>query len=346
MHRRISRGAVSTTRSRRSRENSPGSSDSPPAQSRRRRSTARQRQIKRPGDAHWSRRRFPDSFANRCGRRRGRLQARLDKVSGRQKRNSWPRQQDHARGRSSPRPVPSATDHDPGPRYRKALTDYARRRLRGDPTGRGRQSGLLDEQPVWVGALRVGEADGGLGGAALLLDVDPKIAADRAKQCQRIVTDHPNSPDVKLARQYASYLEAVARREGLAPRGRPAVGGRPQGARGRLAGGVRRPDLWVITIAGPGRGQRYYYIEPPEESRDGPHAFAAIVDFVKAKQEAARRSPTRSLTETEVKTPQCCDRRRKISGRTWPGRASGSRKRLADDPPRPSRAQADLEGPV
>src|SRR5205807_1799192 len=50
--------------------------------------------------------------------------------------------------------------------------------------------------------------------AGPLMEPNSKIAAVRAKDCQKLLADFANAPDAKLVGSYANYLLAIARREG------------------------------------------------------------------------------------------------------------------------------------
>ncbi len=240
------------------------------------------------------------------------LQARLDKVFS--SRKAWQHQTtlETQLTRTS-----IMEGHDPEP-FRKALTDYVKH-FGATPRGEDARR-VLDEQPVWAGAVaweKLVES----WGAASLLDAEPQLAAERAKECQRIMTDYPNCPDVALARRYHDYLEAIARREGLAPRD----SGRSIGVRKELEAVWHEDfaaDLRVITIEERGKRKRYYYVDPPEESETA-RKFSTFVDFVQAnKKPLSFAARTRCSTRRRVRPPSL----RRSTGRTWPGKQHGRRR--------------------
>jgi hypothetical protein len=180
---------------------------------------------------------------------------RLDVVE--KSRRSWKRQIELERelGRTS-----VMTAGDPAP-FTSALKKYADE-FPGTSLGKDAQQ-VLKEQPIWGGVLAWAKAAEAWRTGPPLLDVKPKAAADRVVECQGFLAAYANSPYAKLAGEYQKYLEAVARREGLAKR----TNGKESGVRTELEAVWNDPFACKLKVLVTDDKQRHYFFEEPVESR-------------------------------------------------------------------------------
>jgi hypothetical protein len=190
-------------------------------------------------------------------------------------------------------------DFDPAP-FTAALKDYVKD---FQDTARSLDfKRILDEQPVRVGALTWAKAiEGWSRNAKSLLDVSPQTAAERAKECLQILNDHLNFPDAPLAHRYTSYLEAVARREGLAPR----LNNKPIGVREDLEAVWQEEfarRLQVVEFTEGGVHKRRYFADEPVD-RATARTFLCYVDMQRANIREFN-IPT-NVIQLVARTPQC-----------------------------------------
>jgi hypothetical protein len=187
------------------------------------------------------------------------------------------------------------TGYDPAS-FTQTLKDYAKD---FSDTALGKDViRVIDEQPTWAGAVAWAKAVEAWTRAGPLLVDEPQTAAARAKECQRILTDYPSFPDTKLVGDYQSYLEAVARREGLARRNN----GKSIGVRADLESVWNEKFATKLQVVQTDDGERYYFVDPPKVLGTA-LKFRCYIDFEEANTKEV------SIPKARMKpvdwTPQC-----------------------------------------